>query len=176
MKPRLIAIGLIASAALNLFLICAGAAVVARGVRLAGQPRAAAAAAANPARPALRRAAAALAPADRARFVYLLRAEGKTVQPDNRRARGLRLQAWGSLAAPSFDAAAAKDELARARAINQRSRGEVEDAVIDFAAALPADERARLGGAMRGAVVGVAGSRGAGGATAARKQLSAPSP
>jgi len=134
------------------------------------------AASADPARPALRRAAAALAPADRARFVGLLKAEGRRVRPDNRRARGLRLQAWGSLAAAGFDAAGAKDELATARAINQKSRGQVEDAVIDFAAALPADERARLGGAMRGAVVGAGGAGGAGGATAARKQLSAPSP
>ena len=100
----------------------------------------------------MRRAAAVLDAADRAAFLRLLRAEGQAVRPANRQARALRLQAWNSLAEPNVDAATAKEKLARARTLNQESRASVEDAVVDFASALPVDQRAALGRALRPAI------------------------
>ena len=140
MTARWTPIALIASAALNLFLIGTAVTVIALGVdgirhRL-------------PQRPTLRAAALSLPPDQRSRFIALLRAEGESVKGAERRARGLRAATWGMLAAPTFDPVVAKADLARARALNQASRGKVEDGVLDFAAALPPADRARFGEAM----------------------------
>jgi uncharacterized membrane protein len=79
----------------------------------------------------------------------LLRAEGRAVRPANRQARALRLEVWGSLANPQFDDVVAKQKLAEARRLNEESRATVEDSVLDFAADLPAPQRAALGEALR---------------------------
>jgi len=141
MTARWVKIALIVSAALNLFLVAAGATLIALNMNRVRHRL--------PQRPTLRAAALSLAPDRRTRFITLLRTEGEGVQGANRQARALRAAAWESLATPRFDPLIAKADLARARALNQASRATVEDGVLDFAAALPAAERARFGAAMR---------------------------
>ena len=141
MTARWTFIALVASATLNLFLLAIAVTVVALGAYRTPDRL--------PQRPNLRAAALSLGPDQRSRLAALLRAEGDSAQGATRQARALRAAAWASLAAPTFDPAVAKAGLARARAINQTSRGEVEDAVVDFAAALAPADRARFGEAMR---------------------------
>ncbi|MEO8926789.1 MAG: periplasmic heavy metal sensor [Caulobacteraceae bacterium] len=141
MTARWTSIALIASAALNLFLIATGVTLLALGADQARHHVSG--------RPSLRAAALSLAPAQRTAFLALLQTEGQSVHDANARARAVRAAAWGSLAEPSFDPAAAEAALARARALNETSRAKVEDGVLGFAAALPPDQRARFGEAMR---------------------------
>ena len=141
MTARWTSVALIASAALNLFLLGTAITVIAMGAHRAHHWL--------PQRATLRAAALSLPPEQRARFIALLRAEGDSIEGASRQARDLRASAWGSLAAPSFDSVVARADLARARALNQAARGTVEDGVLDFAAALPPVDRARFGEAMR---------------------------
>lgn len=140
MSPRRLTVALIVSVALNLFLAAAAITIIALDAR---RPRHG-----LPERPTLHAAALSLAPDPRTRFIALLRTEGDSVQGATRQARALRAAAWGTLAATHFDPLVAKADLARARALNQDSRAQVEDGVVDFAAALPPLERARFGAAM----------------------------
>ncbi len=145
MQGRWTLVALIASLALNLFLVGAGATVFVTG----GPWRHAA-----PVQRSIpRRAARSLSPDHRAAFLAMLRREGQSVRDENHLARRLRLEAWGSLGDANFDPAAAKATLARANALNHASRAEVEAAIIDFAAPLPAPERAGFGQAMRQAIL-----------------------
>lgn len=141
MTARWTSIALIASAALNLFLLGTAITVIAMGGHRTHHWL--------PQRATLRAAALSLPPDQRTKFIALLRAEGDSIEGASRQARDLRAAAWGSLTAPSFDSVAAKADLARARALNQVSRGRVEDGVLDFVAALPPADRARFGEAMR---------------------------
>ena len=141
--PRAPVIALIASVALNLFLIAAIGVVVFVG---AGAGR-------RIQQPVLRHAAQSLNPADRAGLLTMLRTQGRAARPANQRARALRLEGWSSLGDPTFDPAAAKTKLAEARNLNLATRGAVEDAVVDFAAGLPPSERAALGQALRATLV-----------------------
>ena len=141
MTTRRLSAALIVSVALNLFLIAAAVTLIALDAHRIRHRL--------PQRPTLRAAALSLASDQRDRFVALLGAEGESVQGANRQARALRAAAWGSLATPRFDPLVAKADLARARALNEASRATVEDGVLDFAAALPAVQRARFGAAMR---------------------------
>src|SRR5450432_823042 len=144
MTARWTTVALITSAALNLFLIAAGVTLFALGAnRIFDRP---------PERANLRAAAMSLAPRHRGELKSLLRAAGRSVQAANQQARALRIAAWSSLGSATFDPAAAKADLAQARTLNQASRGKVEDGVLDFAAGLPADERAGFGDAMRRAL------------------------
>jgi uncharacterized membrane protein len=139
MNPRGDRALLISSLSLNLFLAAAVAALFIWGgglFGLGGQ--------AGP----LRQVARSLDPAHRQALLAVLRAQGQALRPDNQRARALRLRAWRSLEAPDFDPAKAKADLAQARALNQNASAKVQDSVIDFAAALPIDQRASLGRAM----------------------------
>ena len=137
--PRPPLLALIASVALNLFLIAAIGVVVFLG--------------AGPARriqqPVLRHAAQSLNPVDRAGFLTMLRTQGRAAKPSNQRARALRQEGWGSLGDPVFDPVAVKAKLAQARNLNLATRGAVEDAVVDFAAGLPPPERAAMGEVLR---------------------------
>lgn len=137
--PRAPVIALIASVALNLFLIAAVGVVMFLG---AGPGR-------RIQQPVLRHAAQSLNPADRAAFLTMLRTQGRAAKPSNQRARALRLEGWGSLGDPTFDPTAAKAKLAEARNLNLATRSAVEDAVVDFAASLPPSERVALGEALR---------------------------
>ena len=146
MKGRWTIILLVASLALNLFLIGAAAGVIALGARIAE-----ASPVARPG-PVLRRAAMALTPENRRSFVAVLRESGQAARPTTQQARQLRREAGASVGDTTFDAAAAKAKLGEARTLDQASRARIEDAVIDFAASLPTDERKRFGAAMARAI------------------------
>ena len=149
MKGRWTLVALIASLALNLFLIGAAAGVVALGARIVHESGGRAAV-----RPmaALRRGAAALTPAERQAFRVTLRAAVLTSRPDIHQARELRREVWGSIGEAAFDPAAAKAKLEQARGLDLKSRTRIEDAVVDFTSALPAADRAKFGAAVRTAM------------------------
>ena len=131
---------LIVSVGLNVFLLAICASLF--------YHRASATGVASTQRSSLRSASLALADPYRAPFVMLLRREGEAIQGDNRLSRSIREQAWASLGYQTFDPAKTKTELVNARMLNLTSRGKVEDAVVEFAAKLPAAQRAALGQAM----------------------------
>ncbi len=141
MKGRWTIVLLIVSLAVNLFLIGAAAGVIALGSRMAhlraGRPI-----------PVLRAAAASLRPEDRRAFVATLRQGGRAARPTVLQSRALKREVWASVGEATFDPAAAKAKLRQARALDQDTRTTIEDAVIDFIARLPADERARFGAAV----------------------------
>jgi len=156
MAGRWTLVALIASLALNLFLLGTGATALLLGARWLR---------ADPVQRSIpHRAAAAFTPDHRAAFLAMLRDEGTSVRGDNRQARRLRVDAWGSLGDTNLDPAAARAKLTQANALNQASRAKVEAAIIDFAVALPRPERAAFGQAMRRAILAngpVAPERGA---------------
>lgn len=59
-------------------------------------------------------------------------------------------QAMALMTAPTYDRAAVGALFDRARADDMKVRAQMENAILDFAAPLPADRRARLADAMRG--------------------------
>jgi uncharacterized membrane protein len=97
----------------------------------------------------LGRAAEMLNPNDRDAFHQTLRAQIQTVRPIQQDSHEARRQAMDDLAAPTFDRAATGALMARARADDEKARGLMEDAILDFAAKLPADERMALAKGMR---------------------------
>lgn len=144
MRPRWLVVGLIASLALNLFLIGAGAGVIALGVRMARQqaapPRQVGAMfwatedLPQPARHAMRL------------MLWNLRGE---VKADTDRSVQLRIAAWSALAAPSPDAAAINQKLAESRQTDIAVRTRVEQSIVDYAVRMPPAERAILAAGMR---------------------------
>ncbi len=140
MPSRIHNIGLIVSVGFNFFLLSISASLFYHRTSTTGV--------ASAQRTSLRSASLALADPYRAPFVMLLRREGEAIQRDNRLSRSIREQAWASLGYQTFDPAKTKTELVKARMLNLTSRGRVEDAVVDFAAKLPAAQRAALGQAM----------------------------
>jgi uncharacterized membrane protein len=139
MDPRRERALLLYSLLINLFLAATIVVLVIRGTRMlsvGGAP--------GP----LRQVAESLDPAHRQALIAVLQSDGRALRPENQRARALRQDAWRSLGAPDFDPAKVKAELAQARALNQDASGKVQDSLIDFAAALPIDQRASLGRAM----------------------------
>ena len=138
MSERTLGIGLFVSIVLNVFL----AAAFVGALGLAGYV------ARHPTAPAMRQAARSLDAAHRAEFIAMLRQQGGAVRPMNRQAHALRLEVWKAMQNPGFDPAAAKADLAQARAQATAARASVEDAVVDFAASLPVDQRAALGRAL----------------------------
>jgi len=139
MNPRRERTLLIASLSLNVFLAAALTALVIWGVGIL--------AVGGPAGP-LRQVARSLDGAHRQALIAVLRAQGQAVRPENQRARALRQDVWRSMQTPDFDPAKAKAELAQARTLSQAAGAKVQDSLIDFAAALPIDQRASLGRAM----------------------------
>ncbi|HEX5379822.1 MAG TPA: periplasmic heavy metal sensor [Phenylobacterium sp.] len=140
MSARGLAIALFASVALNLFVIGA----VVGGFVLAQRIHAAA-----PARPAMGQlplwtAADGLPAPHRDAYRELLRGQTLSVGQQVREARMARRRAWGGMAAEPFDAAGAAKSLEDARTLEMQARGEVEKKILDFAATLPAAERAQL--------------------------------
>ena len=83
----------------------------------------------------------------------MLRAQGRSVRGDNQAARRLRVDAWAALGDANLDPTTVKANLAQANAMNSASRAKVEAAIIDFAAPLPAPERAAFGQAIRRAIL-----------------------
>ena len=142
MTERSLGIGLFVSIVLNVFL----AAAFVGALGLAGYV------ARHPAAPAMRQAAHSLDRTHRAEFFAVLREEGRAVRPMNQQARALRLGVWRAMQGTAFDPASAKLALAQARSQSTAARAQVEDAVIDFAAKLPPDQRASLGRALERAM------------------------
>jgi uncharacterized membrane protein len=149
MRPRWLIVGLIVSVALNLFLIGAGAGVIALGVRMARESGAA--------RPgAMFWATQRLPQPARANIRAMLRDVHDQLGPDTLRSRALRLQAWGAVAAPQPDPVAIKQSLAQARQIDIGARTKVEESIVDFALKLPPPQRAALSAGLRDELVGPA--------------------
>ena len=136
MSPRALSISLFASLALNLFLVGA----IVGGLVIGHRIHAAAHQGAHP----LWNAADALTPAHRQAYRALLRDQAMTVAVQVRQARRERREAWDGLVSQSFDAAETSRRLAAARALEMQARGGVEEKIVQFAATLPPDERARL--------------------------------
>ena len=134
MRSRWLLLGLIASVTLNLFLIGAGAGVVALGARMARENAAARAG-------ALVRATRDLPPADRRAMRQMLRQAWLDVKAPADQSRALRLDAWGSIADPAANAAVIKQKLAQSRQIDLANRAKVEETVVDYALALPPADR-----------------------------------
>ena len=145
MRSRWLIVGLVVSVALNLFLVGAGAGIIALGLRLAQQS-----AGARPA--ALFWAAEGMSQPARREFRHGLIALRDQIQPDVDRSRALRSQAWGSLAAAKPDPAAIKLALAQGRQIDQAVRTRAEEHVVDQIAALPPADRAAYAAGMRQAL------------------------
>ena len=141
MQPRWLVVGLIASLALNLFLVGVGAGLWAVGARLAQ---------ANGARPAaLFWATQSLPQPDRRQMRQMLKGVRAQVKPDSSRSLALRAAAWGALADPKPDAAAIKQQLTQSRQIDIGVRATVEEKLVDYAAALPPADRAIFAAAMK---------------------------
>lgn len=136
-KPRPIL--LLVSLALNLFLIgtVVGGLVVGQRLRAMRPP---------PERggPALWVAARGLSPEHREAYREVLRGEGGQVRAKLREAREARAEAWRSLEKEPFDQAAVRRKLAAARDQDAQARAALENGLVTFAAALPADERSKL--------------------------------
>lgn len=144
MRQRTVFILLFVSLAVNLFMVGAlvgalvlGARVHAfmgRGPRFGGPPMAA--------------AARALPPEQAQAFHQMLRDEAAAVGPKMRQARQLRREALGRLAGEPLDPQPILRDLDSARTLEAQARGDVDHRIVDFAARLPADQRARLGQAL----------------------------
>jgi uncharacterized membrane protein len=140
-SPWLIA-GLIASLALNLFVIGAGVGVWVFAVGLARQ--------APGARPgALFWATEALPQPDRRQMRQFLKDVRDQAKPEAVQSLGLRAAAWGALAGAKPDAAAIKQQLARSRQIDIAIRTEAEAKIVDYAARLPPSDRAIFAAGMQ---------------------------
>ena len=141
MRPRWLIVGLVVSIALNLFLVGAGAGLLALGLRLArenagARPAAFFWATAGMSQPAKR---------DTRRMLLTLRDQ---VGPDVQRSRALRLQGWEGLVAAKPDTAAIKAALTQSRQIDIGVRAKVEEAIVDYVAQLPPADRAAYAAGM----------------------------
>ena len=139
MSQRGLLISLFASAALNLFLI--GGAV---GGLVISEKYAASASPVSARRPGLGRAGDSLPEAERVAYRAVIKAQGPQSADQNREARRLRRAVWSSLKSGSFDADAARRQLADARALEVDARTRMEDQVVSFAATLSQPSRAAL--------------------------------
>ena len=158
MSARSLTIALIISAALNLFLVGAGAGAWVLGQRMGHGLAAPAAAQRAP----LWRAGDELPPTHRDAWRAFLRERALSVAPVLRQSRVDRRGAWDMLLKPTVDVAAVKAQLARSRATDSQGRGQVEEAIVDFAATLPVDERVILMEGLRRVAPGRAGVQGNG--------------
>jgi uncharacterized membrane protein len=142
MRSRWLTLGLIASLALNLFVIGAGAGVWAFAAGLARQ---------NPgARPgALFWATEGLPQPDRRQMRQMLKDVRDAAKPAAVQSLALRAAAWGALADAKPDAAAIKQQLARGRQIDLAIRTDAEAKIVDYATRLPPTDRALFAAGMQ---------------------------
>lgn len=138
-SQRTLTLALVASVALNLFVIGAVVGVVVLGDRV----REAANGAERPRQP-LWRAADTLPPEHQRAYRQLLRGEAGRVGGQMRQARQARREAWDDLGGEPLDGPAISRRLTEARALEMTARGGVEDRIVAFAATLPPAERAEL--------------------------------
>jgi uncharacterized membrane protein len=142
MRSRWLIGGLVASLALNLFVIGAGVGVWTFAAGLA-RP-------APGARPgALFWATEAMPQPDRRQMRQMLKAVRDQAKPDAVHSLALRAAAWGALAAAQPDPAAIKQQLARSRQIDVAIRTEAEAKIVDYAARLPPSDRALFAAGMQ---------------------------
>lgn len=141
-SPRALTIALIISGALNLFLIggISGAAYMRQKIAREAPPAQQVAAP----RPPLWSAGRDLPTEHRQGLRQAMREANQKNQANVRQARAERRAVWDALPGETFDAAEASRHLAAARALDQQSRTEVDEALIGYAATLPQAERAAL--------------------------------
>ncbi len=142
MRSRWLVLSLVASLAVNLFLIGAGAGVIALGARMAresGSPRPG----------AMFIATQGLPQPDRKNMREMLRQARLDTLADTNRSVALRAQAWSALAADKPDPAAIKAQLAASRQIDIVVRTQVEERIVDFALGLSPSSRAIFVDGMR---------------------------
>jgi len=144
MRGRWLVIGLVASIALNLFLIGAGAGVIALGMRMARET-----AAGPPRSVGLILASEGLPQPDRRNFRLMLHDVRNEVRADSDRSLAMRRDAWGALADPKPDAAAIEQKLEQTRQIDVGVRAHVEQRIVDYAIRMPAADRAIFAAGMR---------------------------
>ena len=141
MSRRSLLIVLFVSLAVNLFLVGALAGGLVIGQRLRGDR--------TPpmqrgmAQP-LWRAGDALPPERAQAYRQALSGAGPELRQAMRDARAERNEAWKSLGAEPFDAAGVKRRLAEVRGHEAEARGRIEERIVDYAAGLPAADRAAL--------------------------------
>ncbi len=75
---------------------------------------------------------------------HFMRAHLAAIRPDFDAARADRLQAAAIASRPNFDRAAVSALLAKARAEEASGHAKADEAVLDFMATMPADQRAKL--------------------------------
>ncbi len=139
MSRRTLLILLAVSLAVNLFAIGA----VVGGLAIATHRPRAEAGVGRPG-PALWAAAESLPEDQRRAYRRLLREQGRLTGQTLRQAREDRRAAWGRMAQEPFDAKATIAALDHARRLEMNARGGAEHRIVEFAAALPPAERARL--------------------------------
>jgi uncharacterized membrane protein len=146
MRPRWLIVGLVVSVALNLFLVGAGAGIVALGLSIAQQSAGG--------RPGVFFwATNGLPQPSRHKVRSWLASEREQIRPDVERSFAVRVQAWDGLAAAKPDPAAIKQGLAQGRQLDLTVRSKVEDGVVDQVAALPPAERTAFAAGMHKALM-----------------------
>jgi uncharacterized membrane protein len=133
---------LIASVALNVFLIGVGIGVVVTGAKITSPG------AVRNKPPNIWMAAQALPQPDRFKFRGMLRERAAAVQPQLKSVRAARLEAAALMAEPTFDPDATGDALERARNGEAAARAEFDQAFIAYLTGMPRSERAALADAM----------------------------
>lgn len=151
MSGRGLLFGLLASLALNLFLVGLGVGAWALGPRLM-QPTPVVVQGPGRAPLPFWASARALSPQYRPAFNAVLRKALMDKAPDIREARAIKRRAFDAMASGDFDAAKVSAELDRARDLEVGARARLERDIVAFSATLPADERANLAEAMRAAM------------------------
>ena len=122
---------------LNVFLICADVAAVLKWRRLMDEGTLR-----QPTQLAI--ASRSLDPQVHESLRHFMRARLADIRPDFNTARADRLQAAAIASRPTFDRAAVSALLAKARAEEASGHAKADEAVLDFMATMPADQRAKL--------------------------------
>ena len=145
MRSRWLIVGLLASLALNLFLLGAAAGVVALGVRMAH--------AGDGARPGvLVRAARDLPQPAKQNMLMMLGDAWRQVRPAADHSRQMRLEAWSAVADPQPDPAAIKLKLSQSRQLDASARASVEGKLADYVLTLPPADRVAFVAGLRRAL------------------------
>ena len=142
MRSRWLVIGLVASLALNLFLIGAGAGVIALGMRMAREPGA-------PRPGALFWATQGLPQPERHAMRMMLLGLREKEKTETDRSLGLRVAAWDALAAPKPDVATINQDLAASRQTDIGVRTRAEQQIVDYVARMSPADRATFAAGMR---------------------------
>jgi uncharacterized membrane protein len=139
MSRRGLIIALLVSLAVNLFVLggLAGAVLMGFGRRPHEPP---------PGR--LAAVGAALAPEHREGWRTAIHGAVRTARPQLLQARQLRRQAWAQVAQDPAQPQAALATLDQSRALESQARATMDRAVVDYAARLPAPERATVAAAL----------------------------